>query len=50
MHFEKFSDLKMAGSNHGLILKPDPHLPKKVILFASMKTLWKWWKMLVISS
>ena len=27
-------------------LKSDSHLPKKIPLFASMKALQKWWKML----
>ena len=31
-------------------LKSDSHLPKQIILYASMKALWKWWKMLLISS
>ena len=32
-----------------LDLKPDSHLPKKIVLFASLKVLLKWWKMLFIS-
>ena len=28
------------------ILKSDSHLPKKISLFASMKAMYKWWKML----
>ena len=31
-------------------LKSDSHLPKKFVLFAALKALWKWWKMLFISS
>ena len=31
-------------------LKPDSHLSKKILLFASWIALQKWWKMLFISS
>ena len=33
-----------------LLLKSDSHLPKKFVLFAWLKALYKWWKMLFISS
>ena len=48
------SDSIIFSSSLGIIffflLKSDFHFPKKNFLFASMKTLWKRWKMLFISS
>ena len=42
-----FSSLIITTSGH---LKSYSHLPKKVVLFSSLKALWNWWKMFFISS
>ena len=44
------SGLKLTFHWCAHLLKSNSHLPKKTCLFASMKALWRWWKMLFISS
>ena len=48
--FEFCRSYKRFSSGISLaILKSGSHLPKKFVLFPSMKSLWKWWEMLFIS-